>query len=200
MNLKIGIDLDGVIFDSERIFRVYAELYDILELHQNSIIDNREVKFQDRYNWSKEQIDDFMEKYQTNIIKDAPFMPGAKEVINMLKNEGHELVVITARGNKKKEHITITEDILKENDMYIFDKYIWGAEKKQQVCVNEKIDLMIEDSDKNCKAISDEEIKTIYFKDAPNFEMEENEYLKTLYNWGEVYRYIKEVSNEYRNS
>ena len=43
--LKIGIDLDGVIFDSERIFRVYAELYDVIELHQNSIVDNREVKF-----------------------------------------------------------------------------------------------------------------------------------------------------------
>ena len=125
--LKIGIDLDGVIFDSERIFRVYAELYDILELHQNGIIDNKEVRFQERYNWSQEIINDFMEKYHTRIIKEALFMPGAKEVIKMLKNEGHELIIITARGNKKKEHITITEDILKKNNMYIFDKYIWGA-------------------------------------------------------------------------
>ena len=54
MILKIGIDLDGVVFDSEKLFRVYAELYDILELHQNGIIDNREVKFQDRYNWTKD--------------------------------------------------------------------------------------------------------------------------------------------------
>ena len=195
--LKIGIDLDGVIFDSERIFRVYAELYDVLELHQNGIIDNREVKFQDRYNWSQEIIDDFMKKYQTNSIKYAPFMPGAKEVINMLKNEGHKLIVITARGSKNKEHISLTEDILKRNNMYIFDKYFWGTEKKKEVCVNEKLDLMIEDSNNNCKAISDAKIKTIYFKDAPNYEMKENEYLKTLYNWGEVYRYIKEVSNEH---
>ena len=195
--LKIGIDLDGVIFDSERIFRVYAELYDILELHQNGIIDNKEVRFQERYNWSQEIINDFMEKYHTRIIKEALFMPGAKEVIKMLKNEGHELIIITARGNKKKEHITITEDILKKNNMYIFDKYIWGAEKKHEVCKDEKLDLMIEDSDRNCKAISDAKIKTIYFKDAPNYEMQENVYLKTLYNWGEVYRYIKEVSDEH---
>jgi len=194
--LKIGIDLDGVIFDSERIFRVYAELYDILELHQNGIIDNREVKFQDRYNWSKEIIDDFMERYHTSIVRESPFMPGAKEVINMLKNEGHELIIITARGSKIKEHINITENILKKNNMYIFDKYCWGVEKKKEVCVAEKIDLMIEDSNNNCKEISDAKIKTIYFKDAPNYEMEENEYLKTLYNWGEIYRYIKEVSNE----
>ena len=194
--MKIGIDLDGVIFDSERIFRVYAELYDILELHQNGIIDNREIRFQERYNWSQEIINNFMIKYHTKIIEEAAFMPGAKEVIKMLKNEGHELIIITARGNKKKEHIAITEDILKKNNMYIFDKYCWGVEKKREVCVAEKIDLMIEDSNNNCKAISDAKIKTIYFKDAPNYEMKENEYLKTLYNWGEIYRYIKEVSNE----
>ena len=194
--MKIGIDLDGVLFDSERIFRVYAELYDILELHQNGIIDNREVRFQERYNWSREIINNFMRKYHTKIIEEAAFMPGAKEVIKMLKNEGHELIIITARGNKKKEHIAITEDILKKNNMYIFDKYCWGVEKKKEVCVAEKIDLMIEDSNNNCKAISDAKIKTIYFKGAPNYDMEENEYLKTLYNWGEIYRYIKEVSNE----
>ena len=195
--MKIGIDLDGVVFDSEKLFRVYAELYDVLELNQNGIIDNREVRFQERYNWSQETINDFMEKYHTKNIEEAPFMPGAKEVLKMLKEEGHKLIIITARGNKKKEHIAMTEDILKKNDMYIFDKYIWGVNNKSEICVDEKLDLMIEDSDRNCKAISDKKIKTIYFKDAPNYEIQENEYLKTLYNWGEVYRYIKEASNEH---
>lgn len=195
--MKIGIDLDGVVFDSEKLFRVYAELYDILELHQNGIIDNREVRFQERYNWSQETINDFMSKYHTKNIEEAAFMPGAKEVLKMLKEEGHKLIIITARGNKTKEHITITEDILKKNDMYIFDKYIWGVNNKSEICVDEKLDLMIEDSDRNCKVISDKKIKTIYFKDAPNYEIQENEYLKTLYNWGEVYRYIKEASNEH---
>ena len=38
--MKIGIDLDGVIFDSEKEFRVYSELYDMLDLKQNSKINN----------------------------------------------------------------------------------------------------------------------------------------------------------------
>ena len=190
--MKIGIDLDGVIFDSERIFRVQTELYDILNLHRNSIIDNREVKFQDRYDWDKEIIDEFMKQYQTKIVKESPFMPGAKEVLNLLKQEGHKLIVITSRGTQNKEHIKITEQILEENKMNIFDKYFWGVENKEDICVQEKIDLMIEDSNTNCKAISEKGIKTIYFKDAPNYEMKENEYLKVLYNWGEIYRYIGE--------
>lgn len=28
--MKIGIDLDGVVFDSEKEYRVYSELYDII--------------------------------------------------------------------------------------------------------------------------------------------------------------------------
>lgn len=194
--MKIGIDLDGVIFDSEKIFRVQAELYDMLELHRNSIIDNREVKFQDRYNWSKEQVDDFMQKYQTKIVKEAPFIPGAKEVLKMLKQDGHELIIVTARGEKTKEHIAITLETLKNNEMDIFDKYFWGVENKEDICLQEKVNLMIDDSDKKCKAVSDAKVKTIYLKDAPNFEMEENEYLKVLYNWGEIYRYIEEKLNE----
>ena len=39
--MKIGIDLDGVVFDSEKEFRVYSELYDMLDLKQNSKINNK---------------------------------------------------------------------------------------------------------------------------------------------------------------
>ena len=42
--MKIGIDLDGVVFDSEKEFRVYSELYDMLDLKQNSKINNKELK------------------------------------------------------------------------------------------------------------------------------------------------------------
>ena len=62
--MKIGIDLDGVIFDSERWYRVYSELYDILELKRNSIIDNKEVRFQERYNWTEEEKQEYLNKYQ----------------------------------------------------------------------------------------------------------------------------------------
>ena len=35
--MRIGIDLDGVIFDSEKLYRIYSELYDIQDLKKNSI-------------------------------------------------------------------------------------------------------------------------------------------------------------------
>ncbi len=190
--MKIGVDLDGVIFDSEKLYRVCSELYEILDLKKNTIKDNRELRFQERYSWTEDEINRFIEKYHLYIVNNANFMPGAKTVLKLLKEEGHELIIITARGSAKQELIEITEEIFKHNDLEVFNKYYWGVEDKAKVCKYEKIDLMIDDYYKNCKAIANENIKTIYLKDAPSYDLEENEYIKTLYNWGEIYRYIKE--------
>ena len=46
--MKIGIDLDGVIFDTEKEFKTYAEIYDFVDLKQNKRLDNMEFIFQDR--------------------------------------------------------------------------------------------------------------------------------------------------------
>ena len=171
--MKIGVDLDGVVFDSEKEFRVLSELYDMLELKQNSKIDNREMLF---------------EKNIEEIVKTANVMPGAKKVLQMLKNEGNELVVVTARGIENPEIVDVSNEAIKRNGLDLFDKYIYRAENKAEVCKEEKIDIMIDDSTDNCKKISAAGIKTMYFKDAASFELPESKYLKTVYNWGEVYR------------
>ena len=194
--MRIGIDLDGVIFDSEKEFRVYSELYDMIDLKQNSKTDNRKLKFQDRFQWSEKQTKDFLKKYHKQIIEESNFIPGVKRILKLLKEDGHSLILITARGGLNKDMIRITEKRLKENGMYIFDKYYWATENKEKVCQKENIDIMIDDFCKNCENIANTKIKTIYLKDAPSYDLEENKYIKVLYNWGEIYRYIKEIENK----
>lgn len=53
---------------------------------------------------------------------------------------------------------------------------------------------MIDDYYKKCESIAMSKIKTIYLKDAPSYNLEENENIKILYNWGEIYRYIYEIN------
>lgn len=192
--MRIGIDLDGVVFDTEKEFRIYSELYDLIELKQNSKINEKEIKFQDRFNWTEEQVKDFLTRYCDLIFKEANYMPGVKKILKMLKEDGHELIVITARGTTNKNIITLTKERLEKDKMDIFAKYCYGSKDKVTVCKQENIDVMIDDSNVNCKNVSDSKIKTIYLKDAPSYDMEENEYLKVLYNWGEIYRYFKESS------
>ena len=190
--MKIGVDLDGVVFDTEKEFRVYSELYDMLELKRNSKIDNKALRFQERFNWTEEETMEFLKKYHNQIVIEASYLPGAKRILKKLKEEGHELIIITARGGINKAMIPITDGRLKQEEMDIFDKYYWATENKEQICKKEKIDIMIDDFDKNCHKISQEKIKVIYLKDAPSNELKENAYLKICYNWGEIYRYIKE--------
>ena len=194
--MRIGIDLDGVVFDSEKEFRVYSELYDMIDLKQNSKTDNRKLKFQDRFQWSEKQTKDFLKKYHKQIIEESNFIPGVKRILKLLKEDGHSLILITARGGLNKDMIRITEERLKENGMYIFDKYYWATENKEEVCQKENIDIMIDDFCKNCENIANSKIKTIYLKDAPSYDLEENKYIKVLYNWGEIYRYINEIENK----
>ena len=57
----------------------------------------------------------------------------------------------------------------------------------------ENIDFMIDDSYDVCKKLSENGIRTIYFRDKEMKKLEQNEYLKEVSNWGEIYRYIKEI-------
>ena len=189
--MKIGIDIDGVIFDSETEFKVKAELYDVIELNQNNIIDEKEPYFQQKYGWSEDIINDFANQKRICVSETCNYMPGAIEVINLLKKDGHELIVITARGEEYQEK-SIAQKRFKEEGLE-FDKCYWGVHNKSQICKEAKIDIMIDDYYKNCKSISENNIKTLYFREYPNYELEENKYLKEVHNWGEIYRYIKEI-------
>ena len=192
--MKIGIDLDGVVYDSEKDFRVYQELYDIYVLKQNTKVDEKEVRLEKRFDWTNEIFMDFLDRYHAHIVKESNYMPGAKMILKMLKEEGHELIVVTARGGMNPEIISETEQRLqKDGIINIFDKYYYAVKDKAEVCKNENIDIMIDDSNHNCQNTSQHKIKTIYLKDAPSYDMEENDYLKVLYNWGEIYRYLKEM-------
>ena len=194
--MRIGIDLDGVIFDSEKLYRIYSELYDIQDLKKNSLKNNKEIRFQDRYSWSDEETNGFVKKYHRKITEVSNFMPGAKDVISLLKEEGHTLIVITARGKLNKDLIPVTIQRLKDNNLDLFEKYYWGTDNKEEICKQEKIDLIIDDTNTNYQKIAKSHIHTIYLKDAPSFDIKENEYLKVLYNWGEIYRYINEIEKD----
>lgn len=191
--MKIGIDLDGVVFDSEKEWRINQELYDIFDLKRNSKVDNKNISWKKRFDWTDEERKGFLEKYHKRMIEKSNLMPGAKRILKLLKEDGHDLILITARGGINKDMIKLTEDILKENDLDVFSKSYFGVKDKAEVCDKEKIDLMVDDSYEHCSNIAKEKIKTIYLKDAATYDLEENEYIKVLYNWGEIYRYIREM-------
>ena len=192
--MKIGLDIDGVILNTENLFRVKAELYDLLELHKNGVINKNGFLECERYDWTEEELEKMRDRY-ADITNEANVMPGVKEVLQLLKKDGHELVIITARGNMIKGVKEAGEEKLKECGLS-FDKYYWAVENKTEVCKNENIDVMIDDKSTICKDTSENKIKTLYFRDVNREKLEENEYLKEVNNWGEIYRYIYNLTME----
>ena len=188
--MKIGIDLDGVVIDSETTFRTYEEIFDIDVLKGNNLINKEEPKFQSRYNWTNEQEKEFIERYFLTVSKESNLMSGFIGIFNLLKEQGHEFVVITARGGFVKEMKDDVIRLLEENNIK-FDKYYWNVEDKLEICKNEKVDIMIDDDWKIIKRLADNEVKTLYFRDTNLMTLEENKYIKEVNNWGEIYRHIK---------
>lgn len=119
----IAIDLDGVIFDTERYFRVASEIEDINKYGLNNKVDNRNVRFQDRYNWDKEFIESFYAKNVYGIEERCGIMTGVNYVLSYLKSRGYKLYVITARGFFSQKQIDLTNMLLKKYNLYdMFEK------------------------------------------------------------------------------
>ncbi len=190
--MKIGIDLDGVVFNTEMLWSTYAELYDCIELNRNSIITKEEPRFQERYNWTEEEQNTFLDRYAN--ITHFDIMPGAKEVLNMLREEKHELIVITARGSISniEEGVNIAAQKL-ETEEIKFDKYYWKQKKKLDICQMENVDVMIDDNYHICEAIADAGIPVIYFNSLSRKHLVKKDRVKEVSNWGEAYRVIKNL-------
>ena len=190
--MKIGIDIDGVILDYERVLKTYGDLYDFIELNKEGIVNRNEHYLRNRYNWTEEERMNFINKYFLKLSKQTNLIPGARDVISMLQKDGYELIIISARGGMMEEMKDVAMEKLDEEKIK-FNKYYWKQDDKLEIAKKENIDVMIDDSYDVCKKLSENRIKTIYFRDKEMKKLEQNEYVKEVSNWGEIYRYIKEM-------
>lgn len=188
--MNIGIDLDGVILNSEEWFRAYAEIYD-MEHSNNGKIKPDEFLFQKIYGWDNETTLDFFNQYGFDIERNAPFKAGAQFVLNKLKEDGHKLFLITARGKIGKPSEEAALHTIKEYQLP-FDKVILKALDKATICINENIDYMIDDSPLNVLPISEKGIRCLYLKSSEKHNIISPNVIE-VESWGEIYRFFKNL-------
>ena len=111
---------------------------------------------------------------------------------NKLKEEGHEIIFITARNPQEfVEPYKISYDFLKVNKVP-YDKLLVNIQRKDQQCLAEGIDVFIDDNNDNCRAVHKVGVDTLQFgtlftKKLKNIERVES--------WQEVYNYIQNKAN-----
>lgn len=187
--MKIGVDIDGVLIDFEERMRYSASMFNYNERKSNlsKVTDNYWV--QEQYGWSKEQWESFSNKYLIQLTKESCLKPGAEEILKLLKQEKNELIVISARGSEFEEMITLVQEKINKYNIE-FDKLYWKSTDKLQICIDEKIDIMIDDNPITCKKLSENNIRTFYFRNIYGKKLKENNYLKEVHDWSEVYKEI----------
>ena len=180
--MNIGIDLDGVLFDSEAMFRSYSQIFDILN-YGGGMINSEELKVQNRYGWVKELTEKFINETAIEYHQTASVMPFAKQVINAIKKH-NKVFVITSRGLVHKKEVETTEKrLLAEN--FEFDNIIYSVENKLDACRELDIDIMIDDLYEHVDLLSENGIKCFYYRDMVlKFFNKEN--VVEVRNWGDI--------------
>lgn len=182
---KIALDLDGVVFDSENLYRVYTEIYDVDHHHQDTIKDNSERIFQNRYYWQEEEFKLFYKENAATVLTDANIMTGAEVVLNKLKDK-FEFIIVTARSDEETE---IAREKLKEvglENIKIFN----NEHHKIERFLDEKVDYIIDDDDKICINAAINHIVALYFKNNASKRIENIDNIINVNNWGEIYKYL----------
>lgn len=183
--MNIGIDIDDTINDLHNIL-----IKKVTEFNQKENI-NYEIKTNE-WDWDKAfGWDDLMvRKFLDENIKDAYLNAGIKEnaaeVINKLRTEGNKIVIITSRGEDHCKNIyEISEKWLKQKNVN-FDELIVGSRDKAKTCLENNIDVFIDDHVDFCKGVSELAKTRVFMFDSP-YNQNEIEY-KRVHNWNEVYR------------
>ena len=151
------------------------------------------------FDWTDDEIWTFYLENIGRITPSLDVIEDAKEYIEKIKNDGHTIVIITGRDNGEyKDPYTMTKKWLKEKGI-VYDKLIFtngyknGKQGKAEKCLENDIDVMIDDSARICRECFQKNITTL-IKDKPS-NRDETE-IARVHNWKEIYEFITNYKKE----
>ena len=195
--MNIGIDIDGVLTDLER------ETIDFgtkmcIEENWPITIDLSKYWEVEAFGWTSEQADKFWNKYLVEYVTQSPARRFAKEIISKLREEGNNIYIITARDENgmPPEYYgkmqQLTREWLERYEIE-YDKLIFAKDsEKLEKCLENNVDIMIEDSPRNIRNISSK-VKVIKFDCQYNKDVIGSNIINA-YSWYHIYKIIKENS------
>ena len=149
--LNIGLDIDNVIsaFDSKILQEFMLEDAN----KRNAGIIDKKARYitKGMFDWSEEEIDDFLNNNMENFAKELKTRKYCKKYMDLLLNDGHKLILITHRvfphyNNPEK---TTLDWLNKRNINYTKLVFSESSDKTKE-CFEYKVDVMIDDRVGQC--------------------------------------------------
>ena len=181
MKYNFGIDIDGVLTDEG------PDHNSIWQQKMNEFFE-REITLKEyTYDLRKafaindQELNDFINAKIAEIYSNVKAVKKAKDVLTDLYNQGHYLVLITARS---KEHRELTEKWLAEKEIPYHELH--HEEEKAPLAEKKNISLFIDDRKENALAIAEKNIPVILVSKYHNYDFSGNEKITKVDNWDQI--------------
>ena len=126
------------------------------------------------------------------VLLDVKLKPNAKKTIDKLKEEGHKIVIITARDKTiYDDPFGFTAKQLEKLGIK-YDKLVCSFDKRQ-TCIDEKIEFFVDDCIENLNKVEHSVGKVLLFNSKTN--MGEENHFTRVNSWEEIYQYISNYKN-----
>ena len=190
--MNIGIDIDNVIsnFD-EALLEEYLKHDN--DLRGTGIVNKNLHMTEGMFDWTEKEEREFYLANIERIVKTLDVKDGAKEYIDKLKQDGHNIFIITGRDNGEYANpVEMTQKWLNKNKIY-YDKLIFtNAYKndkhgKTEKCFENNIDIMVDDSVHICKDCMENNITTLLMD---RVVTRKEKGMTRVKNWKEIYEFI----------
>lgn len=192
-NMILGFDIDNVIADLDKTLLEEFLKEDKNKRNSGIINKNAEHMTQGMFDWSNEEIKDFLDKNMQRITENLEVVRDARKYLNKLQMEGHKIYLITGRNsNRLSDPEGLTKKWLLENKIY-YDKLILtkNSKDKSKECLDNKVDVMFDDRPINIIFLRNKGINGYLFKTRYNYKYSLG--LPIVNNWKCLYNLIQEM-------
>ena len=198
--MVIGVDVDGVLTDMEEYQLKYGKKY---FKKTDDEIKEDEIDISGIFGVSKTEREKFWLKYIWKYCVEPPKMNSA-ETIRKLKEEGHEIHIITGRAHTTEKGITgklfrwMLTKWLKKWDIP-YDSITYCKEKgseadKVKACEELNVDVLIDDKRENVVEVG--KTRKVLCFDAKYNQGVEGDNIIRVNNFNQVYDSIKRIEDE----
>ena len=189
--MKLGFDIDDTINYQ------YEFLIDrgLKFAHKEGLMDKLDQADYSQFhpfNWDRETMVKFWVENRAELVRNLPPKAFSAEVLHKLKDEGHEIHLVTARTEYDQLYPDYMQGVISRytrnwlNDFNIpYDELHFATADKGECCIENGIEVMIEDDVRNLRKLMGKSHIIVY--DMPYNHLPEFEGLDRAHGWYEVY-------------
>ena len=185
--MRIGLDIDNVILNTDEVLLEAFKEEDRKKRNMGIINPDADYIMSGMFDWTKEEISEFLVDNMERIAKEAIPLNGVKKYMDLLLQEGHELYLVSNRAYPQyKSPLKTTKDSLDKYNISYTKLILTETNDKSREVLENNIDVFVDDRVSNCKILMEYGVPCVLFRTI--YEKRIFSDLESVDNWDELYK------------